>query len=103
MTNKSLAPAPEIRHGSYEQIKGYVGFEDDNGNIAIGGLELLDLARYHDPFPVYRMIAARRMMAVGVEGDLFNEHDEDSGCQTAGCVSANSDEGNLARYGRLID
>lgn len=28
----------------------------------------------------------RRMMAVGVEGDLFNEHPENADCVRAGCV-----------------
>lgn len=92
------------RGGRYEQIKGYVGFEDRDGNVAvIGGLEALEHAWRYEPFPVYRMIEARRMMEIGVEGDLFNEHDENDQCPRAGCVDADSDAGNLARFGRLID
>lgn len=28
----------------------------------------------------------RRMLEIGVEGDLFNEHDEDDQCIRAGCI-----------------
>ena len=90
--------------GRYEPIKGYVGYEDADGNVAvIGGPEALEYARCYEPFPVFRRVTPRRMMELGVEGDPFHEHDEDECCRAAGCIPADSDAGNLARFGRLID
>jgi hypothetical protein len=55
VTTESLGRLRES--ANLQPIKGYCGFEDADGNVAVVGADqALDLAQRHEPFAVYRSV-----------------------------------------------